>query len=76
MDKKRKDARRWLVNSTEEEFESFINKAKLTPRQTEVLKLKIIKNLLNYQIAAKLSVSIETVKNELSRIFDRADKLL
>lgn len=76
MDDKRKKARQWLEESTYEEFECFIQKAKLTPRQIMIIKLKIVDNLLNYQVASKLNVSIETVKNELSKVFDRVNKLI
>lgn len=76
MDDKRKKARQWLMESTYDEFERFVEKAKLTPRQIQIIKLKIVDNLLNYQVASRLNLSIETVKTELAKIFDRALKLM
>lgn len=76
MDDKRKKARQWLMESTYDEFQRFVEKAKLTPRQIQIIKLKIVDNLLNYQVASRLNLSIETVKTELAKIFDRALKLM
>ena len=76
MDNKRKKARQWLMESTYDEFQRFVEKAKLTPRQIQIIKLKIVDNLLNYQVASRLNLSIETVKTELAKIFDRALKLM
>ena len=76
MDDKRKKARQWLMESTYDEFQRFVDKAKLTPRQIQIIKLKIVDNLLNYQVASRLNLSIETVKTELAKIFDRALKLM
>ena len=76
MDDKRKKARQWLMESTYEEFQNFIEKAKLTPRQIQIIKLKIVENLMSYQIANRLNLSIETIKTELGKIFDRANKFI
>ena len=64
------------MESTFDEFQRFVEKAKLTPRQIQIIKLKIVDNLLNYQVASRLNLSIETVKTELAKIFDRALKLM
>ena len=36
---------------TKEEFQEVIEKVKLTPRQLEILELRFIRHLLNYEIA-------------------------
>ena len=53
MDTCRLQARDWLSQSTRKEFEAIISEAKLTPRQIEIIELKFIHDLKNYQIAMK-----------------------
>lgn len=40
---------------TKEEFQEVIEKVKLTPRQLEILELRFIRHLLNYEIADRCS---------------------
>lgn len=49
MDNCRLQARDWLSRSTRKEFEAIIQEAKLTPRQMEIIELKFIHDLKNYQ---------------------------
>ena len=42
---------------TKEEFQEVIEKVKLTPRQLEILELRFIRHLLNYEIADRLGLS-------------------
>ena len=53
MDTCRLQARDWLSQSTRKEFEAIISEAKLTPRQIEIIELKFIHDLKNYQIAIR-----------------------
>ena len=57
---------------TKEEFQEVIEKVKLTPRQLEILELRFIRHLLNYEIADRLGLPLGTVK---SRIFFTRQKL-
>lgn len=41
---------------TKEEFQEVIEKVKLTPRQLEILELRFIRHLLNYEIADRLGL--------------------
>lgn len=45
---------------TKEEFQEVIEKVKLTPRQLEILELRFIRHLLNYEIADRLGLSEKT----------------
>lgn len=54
MDNCRLQARDWLSRSTRKEFEAIIQEAKLTPRQMEIIELKFIHDLKNYQIAMRI----------------------
>lgn len=49
MDTCRLQARDWLSQSTRKEFEAIISESKLTPRQIEIIELKFIHDLKNYQ---------------------------
>lgn len=62
MDTCRLQARDWLSQSTRKEFEAIISEAKLTPRQIEIIELKFIHDLKNYQIAMKIDTSVQTVE--------------
>ena len=57
MDNKRYKVRKWLEESLDDEFESFIKKAKLTPRQITILRLRVRDGLFNYQISQKIDLS-------------------
>ena len=46
---------------TKEEFQEVIEKVKLTPRQLEILELRFIRHLLNYEIADRLGLSEKSV---------------
>lgn len=76
MDNKRHQVRKWLEESLDDEFESFIKKAKLTPRQTTILRLKIQNGLFNYQISREIDLSTEKIRDELRIVYDRGIKLL
>lgn len=65
MDTCRLQARDWLSQSTRKEFEAIISEAKLTPRQIEIIELKFIHDLKNYQIAMKIDTSVQTVERGL-----------
>lgn len=61
MDNCRLQARDWLSRSTRKEFEAIIQEAKLTPRQMEIIELKFIHDLKNYQIAMRIDTSVRYV---------------
>lgn len=67
MDTCRLQARDWLSQSTRKEFEAIISEAKLTPRQIEIIELKFIHDLKNYQIAMKIDTSVQRSKEICSR---------
>ena len=49
MDKRRMKAKQWLKETTDEEYQNFIAKAKLNRRQLEVLELVFKKGLYEYE---------------------------
>lgn len=42
MDKNRKLARTWLINSSRADFEDIIYKSKITPRQQKIIEFRIL----------------------------------
>ena len=49
----------WLLTSGKSAFRSIVDEAKLTPRQQEIIELKFIYDLKNYQIAMRINTSVE-----------------
>lgn len=71
-----KNTRDWLQASTRRSFSAVLEEAKITPRQVEICELKFIKGMTNYQIAAKLNVSVKTVDKELNTAYKRITNVL
>lgn len=76
MEACRAQAREWLSQSTRKEFDAIINEAKLTPRQLEIIELKFIHDLKNYQIAMRIDTSVQTVERDLQRAYNSVKKAL
>lgn len=58
------------------DFDTLINLAKLTPRQREIITMKYIDDMKNYQIAMELNVSPETVRNDLADASDQLNRAI
>lgn len=72
MKHKRKQARTKLEEATLDEYNYLISKAMLSDRQKAILDYSLgEKRLFNYQIADKLDISPETVRDELRKIYDK-----
>lgn len=76
MNIKNKNVRDWLLASSRHEFYQVINEAKMTLRQTEIIKLKFISCLMNYQIAMKLNISIKTVGSEINKAYQAINRII
>lgn len=76
MDNKRYKVRKWLEKSLDEEFEAFIQKAKLTPRQITILRYRIRDGKFNYQISQIINLSKDRIGDELKEVYDRGIRLL
>lgn len=76
MDNCRLQARDWLSRSTRKEFEAIIQEAKLTPRQMEIIELKFIHDLKNYQIAMRIDTSVQTVERDLQQAYNSVKRAL
>ena len=61
---------------TKEEFQEVIEKVKLTPRQLEILELRFIRHLLNYEIADRLGLSEKTVVRDLRKSYRMIHEIL
>ena len=66
----RKSARDFLLHTDRPTFLEVVYKAKVTPRQKDILYRKYLDNKSNIQIAEELFTSIETVRNELAVAHD------
>ena len=73
MDTCRLQARDWLSQSTRK---AIISEAKLTPRQIEIIELKFIHDLKNYQIAMKIDTSVQTVERDLQQAYNSVKRAL
>lgn len=76
MDMQRKSTRDWLNAALQTPFENVINEANITSRQKEIIRLKFCDGMLNYQIAARLNVSPETVRDEIKKAYNKINKVL
>lgn len=59
-----KCARDWLIQSSRRSFYEIVHEAKLTPRQMEIIEMRFVKGLMNYQIAMQLNVSTRQWKEK------------
>lgn len=71
-----KNTRDWVQASTRRSFSAVLEEAKITPRQVEICELKFVKGMTNYQIAAELNVSVETVDKELNTAYKQITNVL
>lgn len=76
MDSCRLHVRDWLSRSMRKEFDAVILEAKLTPRQIEIIELKFVDDLKNYQIAMKIDTSVQTVERDLQRAYNAVKRAL
>lgn len=71
-----RDARNWLIKATRYTFYNVVKEAKMTPRQMQVIELRYVDGLMNYQIASKLSVSVKTIENDLHSAYGAVSRVL
>jgi predicted DNA-binding protein (UPF0251 family) len=60
----------------ERNLKPIISEAKLTPRQIEIIELKFIHDLKNYQIAMKIDTSVQTVERDLQQAYNSVKRAL
>ena len=70
------NTRHWLIGSTKRSFHAVLEEAKITPRQIEICKLRFVKGMTNYQIAAQLNISDKTVEKELNTAYKQISNVL
>lgn len=70
MDKNRKLARTWLINSSRADFEDIIYKFKITPRQQKIIEFRILKNFEITKIANLLNLSEETIQRDIKNSYN------
>lgn len=70
MDKNRKLARTWLINSSRADFEDIIYKSKITPRQQKIIQFRILKNFEITKIANLLNLSEETIQRDIKNSYN------
>lgn len=72
---KRKVARNLLEDMSKSEFYSAIDEAKLTPRQKGIIEMKFIRDWSYVQIALKLSVDVNVIKQDVRKAYDKIYRL-
>lgn len=70
MLKNRMEARKYLRKSNRPDFLETVYRAKVTPRQKDILYKKFLDGYSNVEISMKLSISVETVRDELAAAYD------
>lgn len=70
MDKNRKLARTWLINSSRADFEDIIYKSKITPRQQKIIEFRRLKNFEITKIANLLNLSEETIQRDIKNSYN------
>lgn len=70
MDKNRKLARTWLINSSRADFQDIIYKSKITPRQQKIIEFRILKNFEITKIANLLNLSEETIQRDIKNSYN------
>lgn len=66
----------WLLTSGRTKFHAIVDEAKLTSRQQEIIKLKFIDDLKNYQIAMRINTSVQTVERDLMQAYNSIYRIL
>jgi RNA polymerase sigma factor (sigma-70 family) len=76
MQPHRKAVRTALRQACRYDFDALLHEAKLTPREREIIVLRYLEDLKNYQIAMQLNVSPETVRNDLASSAEKLNQAL
>lgn len=76
MDDLRKRTRKWLTLSDRESFYDVIYKAKITPRQQKIMKMRFIDDLEVFKIAQKLNLSETRIQNDCRRAYSLIGSVL
>lgn len=76
MKTNRKLARDYIVNADRPTFLNTVYKAKVTPRQKTILYKKYLDGYSNVMISMEMSLSIETVRDELQKSYDQISHCL
>lgn len=71
-----RNARDWVTNSTRSNFFDVIQEAKISPRQMQIIEMRFVKGLMNFQIASELNISEKTVEKEISAAYKAVNRVL
>lgn len=69
MNDLRKRTRQWLIRADREDFNNIIYKAKITPRQQKIIKMRFIDDLEIFKIAQKLNLSETRIQTDCGRAY-------
>ena len=76
MDKNRAKAKHWLQKATLAEYEDAIRKAKLTPKQEEVLVWTILKDESLVKTSLVIHLDVSRIKKLASEAYDKVFKVI
>lgn len=71
-----KNARDWLIQSSRRSFYEIIEEAKITPRQMQIVEMRFVKGMMNFQIAMELNLSTKTVEKEINTAYKAVNRVL
>lgn len=71
-----RNARDWVTNSTRSNFFDVIQEAKISPRQMQIIEMRFVTGLMNFQIASELNISEKTVEKEISAAYKAVNRVL
>lgn len=56
-----RDARDWVTNSTRSNFFDVIQEAKISPRQMQIIEMRFVTGLMNFQIASDRFINLKSL---------------
>ena len=76
MHSRSKFARDWLIRSSRRSFHDTVREAKITPRQNQIIEMRFLQGMTNYQIAMALNISTKTVEKDIQNAYDAINRIL
>ena len=76
MDKNRAKAKHWLQKAILVEYEDAIRKAKLTPKQEEVLHWIILKDESEVKTSFEIHLDVSRIKRLAGEAYDKVFKVI
>lgn len=57
------------MQSSKSSFYEMIDESKITPRQKQIVEMRFVKGLMNYQISMEMDVSVKTIESDMKAAY-------